>query len=78
MDTLDRRQVGRALRQLGIQMIRPIRHRLEDAVKEALALAGEAASGTATAQAHYVAAANQFLRDEYVKEFNRRFNVRSC
>jgi hypothetical protein len=70
-------QVGRALRQLGIQMIPAYSPQAR----------GRSERGFGTWQGRLppelrlrkittAAAANQFLREEYVNEFNRRFSVR--
>nr|MBA2704342.1 ISNCY family transposase [Blastocatellia bacterium] len=71
-------QVGRALRELGIQMIPAYSPQAR----------GRSERGFSTWQGRLppelrlrkittATAANQFLRDEYVKEFNRRFSVKA-
>ena len=69
-------QVGRALQELGIQMIPAYspqaRGRSERQLRH---LAGTPAAGVAAAQITDVEEANRFLREEYIAEFNRNFSV---
>jgi len=69
-------QVGRALRQLGIQMIPAYSPQARGRSERGFGTwQGRLPQELRLRKLTTVAAANQFLRAEYVKEFNRRFNV---
>jgi transposase len=69
-------QVGRALRQLGIQMIPAYSPQARGRSERGFGTwQGRLPQELRLRKLTTVAAANQFLRSEYVKEFNRRFNV---
>jgi transposase len=69
-------QVGRALRQLGIQMIPAYSPQARGRSERGFGTwQGRLPQELRLRKLTTVAAANQFLRAEYLKEFNRRFNV---
>lgn len=69
-------QVGRALRQLGIQMIPAYSPQARGRSERGFGTwQGRLPQELRLRQLTTVAAANQFLRAEYVKEFNRRFSI---
>ena len=67
-------QVGRALRELSIKLVRHIHHKPEDEVSDLFVpgrgacLAGLRIKGISSAEE-----ANRFLRRSYIREFNRKF-----
>ena len=70
-------QVGRTMKQLGVQMIaaysqqaRPIREELRD-------VARPTATGTSDSWDHRLEEANRFLREHYIAAFNDRFKVKA-
>jgi transposase len=71
-------QVGRALRQLGIQMIPAYSPQARGRSERGFGTwQGRLPQELRLRKLTTVAAANQFLRAEYVKEFNRRFSVKA-
>ena len=71
-------QVGRALRQLGIQMIPAYSPQARGRSERGFGTwQGRLPQELRLRKITTVEAANQFLRAEYIKEFNRRFSVKA-
>jgi transposase len=71
-------QVGRALRQLGIQMIPAYSPQARGRSERGFGTwQGRLPQELRLHQISTVAAANQFLREQYLREFNQRFNVKA-
>jgi transposase len=72
-------QVGRALRQLGIQMIPAYSPQARGRSERGFGTwQGRLPQELRLRKLTTVNAANQFLREEYVREFNRRFSVKAA
>ena len=73
VDTSRPTQVGRALQELGVKMIPAYSPQARGRIGAELRdLARAAAAGTAAARDHGSGAANEFLRTEYIAEFNQQ------
>jgi hypothetical protein len=72
-------QVGRALRELGIQMIPAYSPQARGRSERNFSTwQGRLPQELRLQGIHSVEKANQFLRDQYIEEFNRRFQVRAA
>jgi hypothetical protein len=71
-------QVGRALRELSVQMIPAYSPQARGRSERNFDLAGTAATGVAPCGITTPEQANRFLRKQYVGEFNRRFAIRAA
>jgi hypothetical protein len=70
-----RTQVGRALHERGVQMTRPTRRKRPGAASGTSAPGKDGCRRLRLRQIRTLEAANQFLREYYVAQFNHRFQV---